>query len=247
MMRRFGSPPAGGGGGGSLTAYDVLLISKSPWGYWKLNETSTPTSGTIGDYSGNGRDGQFHTTGSWAPAAALFGGNDGSVAFSGMGAKAPSTTILATTKVSVVAWIKTTSTATISILSSDSSAAVHRLWQFRMAAGKLQFVSIASSLVVAGTASINDGNPHLVSFIYDPSVSNADGKLKLYIDGLLAVKTAGAISTSGGTTFPGIGARSSNIEINKEGFQGSISNAALFIDAALSAADIADLWAARGS
>lgn len=247
MLRRL--MMAEGGGGGVLSAYDNLLISMGPWGYWRLNETSTPAGGAVLDVSGNARHAAFNSTGSWSPGAPLFGGNSGSVAFAGTGAKCPTQTgITASTKFSVVAWVKPSAASLMSILSSDSSAATYRLWQFRIsAAGKLQYVSVPSSQTVTSAASVNDGASHLVSFVFDPALSNADGKLKLYVDGELDTKTTGAISGAPGAALPAIGARSSSTEITNEGFVGNISNAALFIGAALSAADIAALWAARNS
>ncbi len=238
------------GNNGLLSDYDVKLISKSPWGYWRLNELQTVPGAVAEDVSGNDRHALFNSTGTWSPATALFGGNTGSVVFAGTGVKCPSQAGIFsnTTKISAVAWIKTSAFEIMQILSSDSSAATYRFCQFRVAEnGKLQAVSYYSSQTISSVGSVNDGNAHLVAFVYDPTVSNADGRVKLYIDGVLDTKSTGGFMTGNGTAVPAIGARSNNEEIVTDGFIGNISNAALFIDVALTASDIAELWAARNS
>ena len=91
--------------------------------------------------------------------------------------------------ISVEAWIRTTSAGTGSIFSKDNSTSVNRVWQFRVNAGKVEFIpfNATANANVISTASVNDGQFHHVCGTWDGTTA------RVYVDGV----------QSGSATFAG--------------------------------------------
>lgn len=242
MMRRFGA--AGGGGGGSVTWDEHVAALPGLWGWWKLDEVAS--AGVVAsDSSGNGRHGTYTSAGT--QAAGLFAGSSQCQASIGGRIDVPDFTTTATMKFAVGALIKTTHAAGTEqqIFSADGGA--NRVFQFFMSTGTktlgATFISPAVS-GITGLTPINDGNPHLAVLTWDETLPAADGRMKLYLDGVLDVK-----STSAVTLTPSMGANlsigSRNGAANTGLWAGALDEAFFCKDAAPSAADIAALWAAR--
>ena len=96
--------------------------------------------------------------------------------------------------ISVEAWVKTSSTGLCSILSKDNSGLTKRVWQFRVNAGKVEFIpfNATTNASVASTAVVNDGQFHHVFGTWDGST------VRVYVDGVQSGSTAFAGSLRSG-------------------------------------------------
>jgi hypothetical protein len=101
----------------------------------------------------------------------------------------PNASALNPSFISVEAWIKTTSTGLCSILSKDNPSLVGRVWQFRVNAGKIEFIpfNATTNANVISTASVNDGQFHHVCGTWDGTTA------RVYIDGV----QSGSLAFSG--------------------------------------------------
>ncbi len=108
----------------------------------------------------------------------------------------PNASALNPSFISVEAWIKTTSTGLCSILSKDNSGLVNRVWQFRVNAGKVEFIpfNATTNASVASTAVVNDGQFHHVCGTWDGST------VRVYVDGTQSGSTAFVGSLRSGMT-----------------------------------------------
>lgn len=152
-------------------------------GVWHLNQSlgfqtdSSPnslaaTSTALGDASS-----------AIIPKAATLDGTTSTVTI-------PNATALNPSFISVEAWIKTSSTGLCSIFSKDkTSATAGRVWQFRVNAGKAEFIvfNATTNASVVSTASVNDGQFHHVCGTWDGAT------IRIHVDG----------AASGSTTFAG--------------------------------------------
>ena len=98
--------------------------------------------------------------------------------------------------ISVEAWIKTTSTGLCSILSKDNSGLANRVWQFRVNAGKVEFIpfNATTNATAVSTAVVNDGQFHLVCGTWDGST------VRVFVDGVQSGSTAFSGSLRSGMT-----------------------------------------------
>lgn len=222
------------------------VLADSPWGFWRQNEA--PPSITCADSSGNGRVGTYAGANTASPP--IFLGNTGSVLYETSGYVSIGTNYtvpVAPNPLTLMCAIKTTVTSATeqNILSNDNSAGT-RLWQFRMSVtGKAEFVFILPSVVVVtGSVAINDGNPHLLHAVFDPTLSAGSGILKLYVDGVLDTQSSTIIVMAPGSTAPAICARNSGGTVPRGLL--NLSESAIF-QSALSSARVAAHWSARNT
>lgn len=98
--------------------------------------------------------------------------------------------------ISVEAWLKTTTTGIGSILSKDFSSGSNRVWQFRINAGKIEFLpfNATSNATAASAAVVNDGQFHHVCGTWDGTT------VRVYVDGVQSGSTAFAGSLRAGQT-----------------------------------------------
>ena len=213
------------------------------WGWWKLDETAS-NGVTAADSSGNGRNGTYK--GSGTRAAGLFSGSTYSQSSLSAGIALPNFTTQATPKFTVGCVIKTTNSGSgeQQFFSGDGGSG-SRVFQFKNVSGVAVLVTITPSVTVtSGSAIINDGSPHLVIAVFDQSLSAADGRVKIYVDGSLDVKSTTSITiTSSLVANLGIACRNGTYSTTGL-FSGSVDEA-FFCDGALSASDISTIWAAR--
>lgn len=193
---RFGTvvPPAS-------FATKVAALSPSAW--YRLNEASGST--TFADSSGNGHGGTL-VSGLTFGATGLVAGDSDTAATADSACNA---------EVAYGSWMDATSALSVFIVAStsvttgtpmllsrdDQQSPAKRIWQFRLNAGVLEWVKIASGVVVASNpnGSTADGNPHDYGATYDGS------NIRLYVDGV-KVKTqaaTGSLGTLAGRLFIG--------------------------------------------
>jgi len=237
LMASYGAPPAVG--------LQATINSFSPWAYYPMDEAgSTPATAT--DASGNGRTGTY-VGGTIPEAAALFSGMVRCREFSsGDRLDFPDSTVTADSAFSAVAFIKTTNTALQSVIGSDTTSSPGRLFQMRIAAttGFSNFVFLLPSTFTLAGGVLNDGTPHMFAVVYDPSLSAAAGRLKIYIDGAESARSAGSTTNSQTGQELSVGSRSNNG--TNEPYIGDIGHCAFF-RSALSAANISAIWAQRNT
>lgn len=230
------------GGGG--TSWDNTVLAHSPWGWWKLDEPTT--SGTAADASGNGRDGTYTGAGSSGGSPGLFSGSSSSVVMAGSTYIAlPSWTLAANQAFTILAFLDFSSSSLMQILSGDNTGS--RRFQFRVDVGKMGFVGFAGTAGIVGHVSAtaaNDGAPHMGALVVDPSLPDASGIVKMYLDGSVDYASTNNSFAASGVANIAISSRSS-VTIT-ERFTGGMDEVVL-IESALSAAEIAVLWAARNT
>jgi hypothetical protein len=191
--------------------------------YTQINELITLTAA---DSSGNGRE--MIPVGTMTPGATglIAAETDPALSLAGAGhlRTLEYASWMSPAALTVEALIQTTSTALMSIVDRDESSA--RAFQFRLNAGKLEFITInggAGIVAATDTTSIADGQPHHVAATYDAS------NIRLYVGGSLTVTQAavGALSTQGaklsiGANFSG-GSASARFTgtLDEIGFYGS--------------------------
>ncbi len=213
------------------------------WGWWKLDETAA-ASGVATDSSGNGNHGTYTAAGTHG-ASGLFAGSSASQTALGGKINLPNFPLAATPVFTIGAFITADSVAAIqSILGADRASAP-RCWQFRKsAAHNVEFVVVNTGHTTSG-GSINDGLPHLVVAVYDQSLLAAAGRIKLFKDGAIVGTSSTATAMTGGVgAQAAIGARGS--ANTNDPWGGSIDECFL-VDGALSAGQIANLWASRNT
>lgn len=234
----------GGGGGG--TAFSASVLALSPWGYWKVDETGSPTVAI--DSSGNGRNGSYGGTGTTFGASALFSGSVNSITLNGSGrVNLPSLGAVNGQKLSLMCSFKTSASGIKHLISADDDGNSRRVWQWRINGTKIQLVFFDNGEVISDIGDVvNDGNPHMAWLILDPTESDANGKVKVYVDGVLKYSsTTNIVITNNTMSQPAYGSRSSQFQA--EAMVGSGDELAMWLGVALDATQIADLWAARNN
>jgi hypothetical protein len=228
-----------GGGGGA--GFSASVLSLTPWGYWRLDETGTLT--TAADSSGNGRNGTYIGSGT-TDVAGLFNGSTRAKTFNSAGAiTLPTYTAAAGAPFSAMCVFAISGTANRAFLSGDNASS-QRLFQFRTNAGRVEFIGVGSLGTLTATPLYNDSLPHLAVVVYDQSLAAADGRAKIYVDGVEVARTTAAFTgtqTSAPLAIGQIGTGSTLIRLT-----GSIDECAFF-NYALSAAQVSALWAARNT
>jgi len=128
-----------------------------------------------------------------AAATSVGAGNDGAIAGAGGFAGSPSAVAIDNAAalnpafLTVEAWIRTSAGGTQSIFNKDQSAGGNaRVWQFRVDAGKLQFLpfNATGNATVTSSANVNDGELHHVCGTWDGATA------RVYVDGVLSASTA---------------------------------------------------------
>lgn len=251
MLRRL-MIAANAGGGGS--GFDAKVLARAPWGYWKLDESPIAVNGVAVDASGNGRAGTY-TSADTVSVSGIYAGSARAIKLPELagrhGVKLPSFNPVAGEKLSIISFIDVPSvsfTAIKAIVSADENDGSGRRWQWRLRAGKLEFVTITPTTTVTTSAgTLVAGTKHMVAVVFDPSLPAASGVVKIYIDGVMDTQSTTAITIGTSRADPAIGNRSANSSGTNDCFiGGTIDNVAIW-RSALTAADIAALWAARNS
>lgn len=225
------------------TAYNIVVSTDSPVGYWRLNDGGMAVnSGTRGVAANGGYIGSAATDIGPRPAAQPgFGvGNNGALlntatpSWIGLGNGA---SLSGTTDFTISAWIKTTATASGVILQQRdaSPAGYDGQYNFFMNAdGTLHFFVYNGGFQFdfsTGTT-VNDGNWHQVV-----AVRQGDNGY-LYIDDQSPVSATGAVKGLNGNFQAQIGR---DMRDSANNFEGDIDEVAIF-SAALSAGTIKSLY-----
>jgi hypothetical protein len=161
------------------TSYRDLIVADSPISYWRLGETS----GTVAVDEMAFENGVYSNSPTLGVAGVTDDG-DTAVTFNGTNQQMSVAYRSAwnTSALTVEAWIKTTATGVALIVSRDNGTNGHRDFQFRIDAGKVQFVNMQGNGVgattVASAGTVNDGAWHHVVAVRDGST------VTLYIDGV---------------------------------------------------------------
>ena len=225
---------------GGSTVYSGLMMSNTPFAYWRMNEVSGTT---MVDSSGNSRNGTYAnvTLAQAGPQPAVFPGFEATnlaVAFNGstsQGNIGTTGSLNGTTDFSVMAWVKTTSGGVI-IQQRDSSGSGY-VGQYQLSInGTVNFYVYNSTFQfnLNSSQSVNDGQWHQIVGVR----SGANGYI--YVDGVLSASGSGtvqALSSSIGT-YIGYNQRDGN-----QYFNGTIDEVAVF-NKALSSAGIQNLYQA---
>jgi hypothetical protein len=159
--------------------YRGEIVSDSPLAYWRLGETSGTAAADEMAFE-NGVYSNSPTLG----VAGVTDDGDTAVTFNGTNQQMSVAYRSAwnTSALTVEAWIKTTATGVALIVSRDNGTNGHRDFQFRIDAGKVQFVNMRGNGVgattVASAGTVNDGAWHHVVAVRDGST------VTLYIDGV---------------------------------------------------------------
>lgn len=114
------------------------------------------------------------------PGAGSFAGSPSAIAIDNAPALNPA-------HITVEAWVRTTAGGTLSIFNKDQSAGgTARVWQFRVEAGKLQFLpfNANANATVVSAANVNDGQLHHVCGTWDGTTA------RVYVDGVLSGSAA---------------------------------------------------------
>lgn len=219
--------------------FDQTVVALSPWAYWKLEETTPASGASAPDASGNARNGTYE--GSAANGAGVFAARPRSAALRGSTQiRTPGLRITADVGQSGFLSVNLVDATGIKMLiSADESGA--RRWQLRHNGSSLEFVGIMPSVfTIAAPSAFTVGQSAMVGFVYDPALAAADGRLKLYLNGAVVAQSTTAVTlTPIAANFGWIGARSGN-----DYLMGNVNSAMLF-NKAISAAEVAAMWAAR--
>lgn len=250
MLRRVMLAAAAASGGSD---FDAKVLELEPWGYWKLDESPIVAGGVAVDASGNGRAGTYRSADT-VSVSGLYAGSSRAIrlpALAGQhGVGLPTFVPVAGEKLSIISFIDVPSadwSSVRAIVSADYNDGSSRRWQWRLRAGKLEFVTIEPSVsIITSTATLVAGAQHMVAVVFDQSLPAASGVVKIYIDGVLDVQSTTAITSTANYARPAIGNRTSLSTALDCFTGGTIDNVALW-RSALTAADIAALWAARNS
>ena len=225
------------------TAYDVLVQTASPAGYWRLNDgTMAVNSGTRGVAANAGYIGSATTDLGPRPSAqpgfgagnnaALLNINSASWIGTGTGAS-----LNGTTDFSVSAWIKTTATASGHIVQQRSAApgGYNGQYNFFMKTdGTLEFFIYNGGMQfdISTATIVNDGNWHQVVAVRQA----ANGYI--YVDDQMAASGSGTVVSLDGTLQTQIGRE---MRDNGNNFDGSIDEVAIF-SSALSQGTVQSLY-----
>lgn len=234
-------------GSGSDSSWNAVVAALPDlWGWWRLDETAA-TSASAADSSGNSRHGVY--TGSGTQSSGLFAGSTTAQNTVGSRISLPSFPIVTNPSFTLGAFIRTTAgDIEQQILSADENVNGIRMFQFRKSssAHSIEFVTIVPSVTVTtGSTAINDGQPHLVIATFDQSLDAADGRVKLFVDGVLDGQSSTSITISSNAgTYPALGSRNN---ARNAGLWSGALDEGFICASAITASKVAELWNARNN
>lgn len=178
--------------------FATVAAALSPTAWYRLGDSVG--SSTFADSSGNSHGGTLSQGVTFGTTGLVTGDSDTAATIaspSNAQVAAGAWLDAAPTAVSMFVIAKTSqSTGTPMLLSRDDFSA--RQWQWRLNAGKMEFVKIAGSVVTASApTSTADGNIHDYGVTYDGS------NIRLYVDGakVTTQAAAGSLGTLGSRLF----------------------------------------------
>jgi hypothetical protein len=149
------------------------------------------------------------------------------------------------TKLSVFAWVKFTAAGSVTILGEWNSTTNNRSWMLSPGGGKLRFLAssagTSTNATVTGTATINDGNWHLVGATYD----GATQTVVLYVDDAVdtIASTVGTIPASIFNGAEGLTIGAANASSTPSSFfNGSLQRVAIYSEV-LPLGDVQNMYA----
>jgi hypothetical protein len=160
-----------------LDYYDEV-VADSPLGYWRLGEAS----GTVAADEQAFKNGTYYNSPTLGVAGAIAG--DTAATFNGSNQYVDIAHDAAwnSTDITVEAWVKTTTALLGLIVSRDTGGSSNRDFQFRVNAGKIEFVNLRGNGVGAttltGATSVNDDVWHHVVAV------RSGAAVTLYVDGV---------------------------------------------------------------
>ena len=203
--------------------YSSAVLSDSPLAYYRLGEASGTT---MVDSSGNARDGTYVNSPALGATGLLTNDTDTAAGFGNVGANSPYAYVVdddaydGLSTFSVEAFIRPSSVSgTPMIASRDDSGS--RSWQFRLNAGKLEFVKIANGTVTASSSATLS-----IGTIYHVAATYAGSTVRRYINGA----QDGTVSTSGdlGTVNCWLRIGSRRTTTTTDYFSGTIDEVAVY-------------------
>ena len=214
--------------------YSAEVATDSPLAYWRLGDASGTT---FADSSGNSRGATSSVAPTWGQSTAGIGIDGTSAQFSGSSTKTGHVAYTAwpsQSLVTVEGWFKTSSTTLMMICNRDNElSGAGRCWQFRMNAGKVNFIVFNTSVALVSITSpltYNDSAWHHAVGTWDGTTA------RLYVDRSQVITGALAGTLNGGGTM-GIGVGGASTTSTTTPFNGYLDEIAVY-DAALSSTRI---------
>lgn len=224
---------------------DDTILGFSPVSYWKLGEASgtaavdAGSAALDGTYTGSPTLGKTSLIPS--DAATCVGFASASSQYVACASNAAYNFTNAT--MTVLMFIKPTSSLADKFLASRDGSNGNRGWQFRVVSAKLRFTILNTAGNVSVTADSAASLPLDAVSMVAGTFDGTTGFLRSYINGSLDGSTDGSTF---GTQSPATGVSIGRLpRDNTRHFNGDIQKVALF-GSALSAANIADIYAASG-
>ena len=183
-------------------AYSDEVLADSPLAYWRLGESSGTT---IGDSSGNTRDGTYAGTYTLGATGLLGGDSDTAVsATSGVGSVTAASWMNVSGAVSLECWFKTTTSGVLGLIGrtnagtwGESDTNTARIY---LNNGTLVFQVFSSSWTPAftlqTTTTYHEGIRHHVVGTWDGSTA------VLYVDGASVVSTSASFTMASSSSLP---------------------------------------------
>lgn len=179
-------------------SYSSEVLADTPIMYYRLGEAS----GTVmTDSSGNGRDGTYANSPTLGATGLLTGDADTAVSFasasSQSGSVADDNSLDSLSAITVEAWIKPSTVSSTPLIVNRDSTSNGKSFQFRLNAGKLEFVKTAGTTVTAASSStLSTGTVYHVAAVYNGT------DIRLYINGSLNGTPPAATGTLGTIARP---------------------------------------------
>jgi hypothetical protein len=208
--------------------YSSEVLADTPIGYWRLGDASGTT---MTDSSGNARNGTYANTPTLGTTGLLTSDSDTAVTFASASSQSASVpddnSMDGLTNFTVEAWIKpNTVSGTPIILSRDGSTS--RQFQFRLNAGKLEFIDLATVVTASSAVTLTTGTVYHVAAVRNGT------DIRLYVNGSLT----GTPPTSTGAMLSSSRVLEVAVRVGANFFNGVIDEIAVY-GSALSATRIA--------
>lgn len=169
-------------GGSTPSAYAAEVLADSPLAYYRLGEASGAS--TMVDSSGNGRHGVYESSPLLGATGLLAGDSDTGAEFIGSGTsrgRVPSAAWMNSGTLTVEAWVNLDQTNDEMLLERDAQTGAGRAWQFRVYAGRFEFITSAGSLTATSPTVLSTGTTYHLAATVDGS------RVKTYINGVVSV------------------------------------------------------------